>query len=773
MLMRAFNPGLPWRIHPAWLALLPSDLRAFGLVEESGALRALPFAVGAAPAELFDARPEWRRRLEPTPGDVALCENTDHTGYASPAQKRAVHAALTAPAEGVLLATLPTGAGKSLVTQLLALEFLRRGEPRLVVAVVPTVALAIDQYHAARPLFARRGEPERVDYIAGDTDDARSRRDLLTRIRSGALSLLITGPERLVKGPVADAVLACAASQGLGGLVVDEAHLITGWGGRFRPAFQQVAEQRRKLLAVAPQAFPTVLLSATVTSQTALTLKELFAPAPTPFRRVDARALRSELDYVSEQVGSLHARLERTIEVLRHLPRPAIVYTTSVDDAEALFAALKSGPLAFRRIALFTGDTRGIERERVVEDWRGDRLDLVVATAAFGLGVDKPDVRAVVHATLPEGLDRFYQEAGRAGRDGFAALSCVLWNEADEKLAARNAFINVISVDKALARWETMSRGATPEPGTRARLDLALRPNYDPEAAESRGAEGTVGWNLATLLLLERCSALRIHDVDRRLDTAEITWTLPGGREELASRVETQRGAEQATNADNLKAMRSTLEDASWECLAVRLGRLYGVPTAAPCGHCPACRREGVSGQSLGPLDIPEPEWEHAPAFPALLDARLSRSLGASGLALLGYPASWLNQDGGRERLAAVLARLGCAVIVAPKDWFPVVARGAATVSRSSGLVITREEADQRNWRLGRTAAAALLRPGDSAAAFHAALSASEGRGPSAPFVMALPYELVLPGTGGRPAAHEVETSCRFDAATLAREWGL
>ncbi|WP_431266902.1 DEAD/DEAH box helicase [Dankookia sp. P2] len=545
MLIRTLGPASAWRLHPELRACLPARLDAFDLAEVSDAVRALPFTIGREDPRLFDARPEMRRTQRPAPPDVPLLSCTDHAAYASAAQKQAVHAALTAPPAGVLLATLPTGAGKSLVTQLLALEPLRRGRARLVLCVVPTVALAIDQHRAALPHFERMGARQRVAYLAGDDQDAASRADLLDRVRRGSVSLLFTAPERLVRGPLADAVLSCVREQGLAALVVDEAHLVAGWGGRFRPAFQQVKEQRERLLAAAPEPFPTVLLSATVTPQTADILRDLFAPHQTPFLRVDARALRAEPDWVTHRYEDRDERLREAVHVLRHLPRPAIAYTTSVEDAEALYDALRAGPLGLRRVALFTGETRGDQRARIVDEWRADELDLVVATSAFGLGVDKPDVRAVVHATMPEGLDRFYQEAGRGGRDGHATLSCVLWTPDDRDLARRNAFINVITTDKALARWSAMSHSRDPAPGEITTLDLRCRPAYAGSQAEERRSEGTVGWNLATLLLFERAGALRVTGIDTRQDMADIVWRWPGDRTALEQAVDTQRLAEQ------------------------------------------------------------------------------------------------------------------------------------------------------------------------------------------------------------------------------------
>lgn len=773
MLIRALGPASAWRLHPELRARLPACLDAFNLAEVPGAVRALPFSVAGEDGRLCDARPELRRVQRPAPADVPLLACTDHTAYASAAQKQAVHAALTAPPGGVLLATLPTGAGKSLVTQLLALEPLRRGQPRLVVCVVPTVALAIDQHRAALPLFERMGASYRVAYLAGDDQDAASRLDLIDRVRRGAISLLFAAPERLVRGPLADAILACGREQGLAALVVDEAHLVAGWGGRFRPAFQQVKEQRERLLEVATNAFPTVLLSATVTPQTAGTLRDLFAPNQTPFLRVDARTLRAEPDWVTHRFEDRDERLREAVHLLRHLPRPAIAYTTSVEDAETLYEALRSGPLGFGRIALFTGETRGDQRVRIVDEWRADELDIVVATSAFGLGVDKPDVRAIVHATMPEGLDRFYQEAGRGGRDGYATLSCVLWTSDDRDLARRNAFINVITTDKALARWSAMSDGKDPEHGEIRTLDLWRRPAYAGSRAEERRSEGTVGWNLATLLLFERAGVLRVTAIDTKRDMADIVWTWRGDRTALEQAVDRQRLEEQEQNAESLATMRRALEASRRKCMAERLGELYDIPSSAPCGRCAACRATRKEADVTALPEPSTPAWEVAASGLPSPDRRLRRALGTSATALVLYPARWAETSAGRERLGALLARLGCSLAVGPAGMLVALAAGMRRLPSAPGLLISREEAAHAGWRLQRVTVAAVLQPGDGPEALEDALGVAQDRGPDAPLVLALPLELAFPEHGGRPAAHEVPTPCRLEAESLAQEWGI
>jgi hypothetical protein len=534
-----------------------------------------------------------------------------------------------------------------------------------------------------------------------------------------------------------------------------------------------VKEQRERLLEVASDPFPTVLLSATVTPQTAGTLRDLFAPDQTPFLRVDARSLRTEPDWVAQRLANRDDRLQEAIRVIRHLPRPAIAYTTSVDDAEALYEAVREGPLGLRRVALFTGETRGEDRVRVVDEWRADELDLVVATSAFGLGVDKPDVRAVVHATMPEGLDRFYQEAGRGGRDGYAMLSCVLWTPDDRDLARRNAFINVITTDKALARWDAMANGWDPRLGQVKTLDLWSRPSYAGSQAEERRSEGTVGWNRATLLLFERAGALRVTAIEDKRDMADILWTWPGDRTALEQAIDVQRLEEQEHNAESLAGMRQALEMSRRECIAERLADLYDLPSSAPCGRCAACRATRSDASIVPAPDPSMPVWDEAGWGLQKTEQLLSRALGSSSIALVLYPAAWAARRADSERLGTLLARLGCCLTVAPAEMLVALAAGMRRLPSAPGLLMSREEAAHANWRLPRVTVAAVLRPGDGPTALQDALTAAAGRDPDAPLILAVPLELSFREHGGRPAAHEVPTPCRLEAEALAQEWGI
>ena len=183
--------------------------------------------------------------------------------------------------------------------------------------------------------------------------------------------------------------------------------------------------------------------------------------------------LRPEITYYVKEFTDPIERDRAVSECAWRLPRPAIFYTTEVDDAKALAERLRSQ--GFARIGCFHGETSQIERRRLIEAWRGDLIDIMVATSAFGLGVDKADVRAVVHACLPEDLHRYYQEVGRGGRDGCCALALLIHTPYDEAIARQLSATQVIGVELGLQRWKAMVQDAQQRPDGRLLVSLDAR----------------------------------------------------------------------------------------------------------------------------------------------------------------------------------------------------------------------------------------------------------------------------------------------------------
>src|SRR5262249_50338593 len=186
--------------------------------------------------------------------------------------------------------------------------------------------------------------------------------------------------------------------------------------------FQELAGLRRHLLRVCPagRAFTTLLLSATMTPACIRLLQNLFAPADAVlWKEVRYPELRPEPEYWFGRCDDQDQRNVRVLDVLAHAPRPLILYSSlvnlkSIRGAPVVWGSRDYARLlreaGYRRVEVFDGCTPGRRREQILRRWTADDLDVVVGTAAFGLGVDKPDVRTVVHACVPESLDRYYQE---------------------------------------------------------------------------------------------------------------------------------------------------------------------------------------------------------------------------------------------------------------------------------------------------------------------------------------------------------------------------
>ncbi len=308
------------------------------------------------------------------------------------------------------LAVLATGSGKSAVYQLAGL--LRGG---LTVVVSPLVALQRDQLRGLQDRRLPDGRPVRVAQLNA-TLHAAEVRAARAAVADGELDFLLLGPEQLTRPATRDLLAGGARHCRL--LVVDEAHLVSEWGLDFRPDYLQLADARSLLgmpqvLALTATASPPV--------QTEIT-RRLGMTDPAV---VVAGFDRPNISLAVQQVhGSAEADRRRADEAVVRAVRdgttPALVYAASHRHCVEL--ADRLGRTGLRAAPYHAGLPVG-ERSATQDAFLGGGLDVVVATSAFGLGIDKPDVRSVVHASPPGSMDEYYQEVGRAGRDG-AACPC-------------------------------------------------------------------------------------------------------------------------------------------------------------------------------------------------------------------------------------------------------------------------------------------------------------------------------------------------------------
>ncbi|PPQ35823.1 ATP-dependent DNA helicase, RecQ family [Rhodoblastus acidophilus] len=504
-------------------------IRAHQVGNSQYLIEAVPWSpnwVADVDAPLFeDAFAERKVRLDrQRPIDPFLGEASGFECYMSPGQREAVRSAFLLPPGKTLIIGLPTGSGKSLVAQA---PVLTRGlEGPMTICVVPTTALALDQSRQTAGMLKVRYP--RLDapilaWHAGLTSEERAA--VKTAIRQGTQGILYCSPEA-VTGALLPALYDAAESGLLAYLVIDEAHLISQWGDGFRPAFQMLAGIRRGLLAkCGKRPFKTLLMSATLTPETVGTIDAIFGPAES-VQMVASIYLRPEPQYWIHRESDPAAKTAKVLESIRHAPRPTILYVTKREDADAWLDRLRRA--GFVRCASFHGNTDDISRRRIIDQWASNELDIIVATSAFGVGIDKPDVRAIIHAAVPETLDRYYQEIGRGGRDGRTSASLLLYSDVDREIADRLAAPSIISDELAFDRWSAMSASATrlDVMGMLLQVDLSVVPKR-----LNRQTDYNETWNMRTLIMMARANMLELESrppemIARNEDETDASYEL-------------------------------------------------------------------------------------------------------------------------------------------------------------------------------------------------------------------------------------------------------
>lgn len=590
-----------------------------------GELRALPyapawlFATEGIPPSAIDAPPQLRRPDERIFAEPFLANGTANATWYSQAQKEAAWAVLTAPARSTTLVTLPTGGGKSLCFQLL--PFFGSG---LTVVVVPTVALAIDQAKAAEQALPESALTAiRPAYYAADDQADRT----LELCEDGNTKLLFTSPEACVSGRLRRLLERTAEDGRLQNLVIDEAHLVATWGMHFRVEFQLLSVLRRGWLKLTGSTLRTFLFSATYDEQARQVLRASFCDESVEWRQVVSQRLRPEPTYYLRTFGtpgsdgSAEERDARLLEALWRMPRPAILYATEVNEAKTY--AAKIAAHGFSRVGCFHGETAPAQRRELIEGWRSDQIDLMVATSAFGLGVDKQDVRTVIHACVPENIDRYYQEVGRGGRDG-GSCTCLLLPTRRDFRVARTLGPKLLRPENVQVRWRAMWGTAQPVDAEHDVFEVRVTARPDHLIGERTYAEH-VRWNKRLLLQLQRAGQLEIRGlryeeppagVDAEpTEYVEVKLGFTPTAEDVADRIAGPRELELAAISEGFRHMRDyTAPNAP--CIARILATVYGrVVTTRVCGGCPACRRAGGQPRSFCP-DLPL--QHHAPTSPSL-----------------------------------------------------------------------------------------------------------------------------------------------------------
>ena len=424
--------------------------------------------------------------------------------YKSLSQKIAVTGALNMPDGYTALISLPTGGGKSLITQAMAFQ----KESGLTIVVVPTVSLAMDQERVGRENI-KVANPEEIYCYYGDPQCDKNA--IYNGLINRTLRLLFISPEALIKNEYLRKLIDDANKTGyLKNIIIDEAHIVIEWGNFFRVDYQCL-EPWRNALFHDNDKLRTVLLSATFEKTTVNMLKEMFSVSE-KWLEIRCDALRKEPRFNLIKAKSYSDKKRKLTELLNVLPRPMIVYVTSPDQAESIKKlAIENG---FQNVVTFTGATKGGARKKIIEEWSNNEYDLIVATSAFGVGVDKPDVRTVLHMYVPENANKYYQELGRGGRDGLPSLSIMCVYPQEDLDSAFYLTTKVLSAKKIVGRWNSMLNSPSSKRylDTYA-LDTSVKPNYsDADYAEDANS-ADIKWNIYVILLLRRKGLINILEM--------------------------------------------------------------------------------------------------------------------------------------------------------------------------------------------------------------------------------------------------------------------
>ncbi|MEE8146598.1 MAG: ATP-dependent DNA helicase RecQ [Longimicrobiales bacterium] len=473
----------------------------------------------------------------------------DHFGFSSfrAGQERLVGAAL---AGRDALGVLPTGGGKSLCYQVPALAL-----PGLTLVLSPLISLMEDQTQRARDASIPAA------YITSALSTC-ERRSVLEDALSGRIKLLFVAPERLETPGFLESLGATRVSL----IAVDEAHCISEWGHDFRPSYRRLGLLRRKFTA------PVMALTATATPRVRRDILDVLS-LNRPLRVVGSFD-RPNLGWYVERADGHSAKMSAIRRLVRSEPGAAVIYAGTrrvVETIRSDLARLGTSTVAYHA---------GLEpdaRSRVQEAFLSGKTRKVVATNAFGMGVDKSDVRVVLHYQMPGTLESYYQEAGRAGRDGGAARCVALWGEDDQRL--HSAFLDrsrpPVPLLKRAARALRRGIGA----GNRGLM----------EASRLMSATGCMEEDLwALLAALERLGAVRVYGGEPPILDLGVRASAPDW-----SRAQRLR----ESGIEGLRAVRNYATT-----LACRRGALLGYfgDEAPTCGGCDVCGEGGAGPGAVG-----------------------------------------------------------------------------------------------------------------------------------------------------------------------------
>jgi len=468
------------------------------------------------------------------------------------------------------LALMPTGAGKSLCYQLPAMLM----EGRTLV-ISPLIALMKDQCDSLRDLGIAAIELH-SGLSAAELDLSR------VALADGSARIVFTTPEQLLNAEFISELTVRPVSL----LVVDESHCLSQWGFDFRPAFLEIGAARESLGRP-----PVLALTATATDAVVDDITELLSIPRAGVIGIDP--YRPNLRYRAEHFSRAEDKMARLVALVSASEGAGLVYCATVKAAELVHEALIS---AGENAGLYHGRLSSTKRHAAQDALMEGKVRVVVATNAFGLGIDKPDIRFVIHHQVPAGLDAYCQESGRAGRDGLPADCTLLFVDADRSV--QQFFLS----------------GRYPSLHDFQRVIAALRSAPD----------GDRGWDVDTLsehIGNRRKSTVAVHmlrqqgllslDAQDRLHLCDATSDTQG-LQTLATACEAKAVRDQTMLEQMIAYAQSGR--CRWQLLLDHLG---GTPMTERCGTCDNCLRLAAheTERAIAPLSSERPDAPTRPGF--------------------------------------------------------------------------------------------------------------------------------------------------------------
>ena len=444
-----------------------------------------------------------------------------------------------------VLAVLPTGAGKSAIYQVPAL--LMDG-PALVVS--PLIALQRDQLESIEDT----GVPEAV--AVNSNQRPGEREHAWQAIRRGSAEYLFLAPEQLARDEIVQALIDVGVSL----FVVDEAHCVSAWGHDFRPDYLRLGQAIERLGHP-----PVIALTATAALPVRRDIvrrlglrdhREVIASFDRPNLRL---VVESYLDD-GEKAESVLDRVATLVE--DPASRPGLVYAATRKDAQWYADEFTRRGI---RVDVYHAGIKAAHRDRVHQRFLSNELDAVVATSAFGMGIDKPDVRFVVHASVPESLDTYYQQIGRAGRDGEPA-EIVLFYRAQDLGLQKFLTANKAPEDALNQVARALKSQHNPVRPTRLKDEVSVSAAKRTRALNLLEQAGAVRTNAAGEVSYVEADLDTDQAVKRAVDVAEANQRL------TRSRIEMIRGYAETTG-----------------CRRQYLLGYFGEQLPDPCENCDTC----------------------------------------------------------------------------------------------------------------------------------------------------------------------------------------